>query len=1372
MLDGAPDALNTLNELADSIADNSNFAGAMTTSLGGKVGTGSAQALSTAANAMTISGSTISLARANGDTDTVAVPNDNTQYTAGSGLTLSGTEFSNPSPDRVVSLTGAGATSIGGSYPSFTITSANDNTQRSDEEIRDVAASIITAGSNITIVKDDNANTVQINSAFSNTQRTDEEIRDLAAGIITQGTNVSILKDDAANTVTISSTNTQYTAGSGLSLSGTEFSNSAPDQTVSLTGAGGATISGTYPNFTISSANSVYTHPAYTPRSINTSGATVLDTFTSDAIGSVTSIGTRTLTLANLGYTGATNANRITDNSQIANGRNFTTNTGTTTASNTQTFTNKSGDISQWTNDSAYVTSSGNTIIGTDSDINTSGALVIDQLNMTDGVIQSHSTRTLTLANLGYTGATDANKYVLPFTNNSSNWNTAYGWGDHGDAGYLTSQTSHADVVVDGNFTSNGILKRTSAGNYGIVTDNSNNWNTAYGWGDHGDEGYQLASADAANATQLGGYAASLYVKNTDFASASTGGVIKIGYTESGKNYPVELSSNKAYVNVPWQNTVYTHPASTARNINTSGAQVIDIFTSNAIGSVTNVTTRTMTLADLGLTDNSSNWNTAYNNHITGVGVSGTTTKTITLTQQDGGTLTTTWADLNGSNDYVDSLAFNTSNGILTVGRTGSLSDLTVDLDGRFVTSSGNTVIGTDSDISATGSTVISAINMTDGVIQSHSTRTLTLGDLGFSAYSHPNHTGDVTSSGDGAQTIASNAVTFAKMQDIATDTFMGRTASGSGDAKALSVSEARTMLNVENGATADQSAAQILAALKTVDVNGTAGINAGTFDGLPGANIPKFYNNAVLTDSASTTSFIAELASDYGCFGNNQVTLKVQWSYSNSSDLVTGHATIGTLELAGCTIETWGGTYKHVRITRPNTGTGGHMVVEYNDQSSSYSPGWREIWTSESDGAGSGLDADKLDGQQGTHYLAYANFTGTPSIPSGNQILDWTTDQGSSNIHANNYINTTTNYYLDGISKSSNTLTFSVSGAADQTYTFGSNAFTSTAIPTGNAIIDWTASGAGTIHSSNYVNTQYVAATSSVYGLIKVGFTTDAGNRNYKVALSSGNAYVNVPWANDNTPNFNLGTNATNNPIPVTSGSSWTFQGTGGTTITRSGTAFVINTTNPTVSGSGLSQSGLVFSHANTSNQASINNTARTYIQDITLDEFGHITGIASATETVTDSGNTWNANSKTVAGYVAAPGAAANQVWKTDASGNPAWRADATGTNGVTAVTNGGGVTGSISGTTITMGTSGLLNDLATDSAGASISNLRVGVLNADTVIATYIQAGEIDAGKMTIGTTGGNTSRMLLQNSCLKIFNGTTLRVHLGDLSNTTT
>lgn len=57
--------------------------------------------------------------------------------------------------------------------------------------------------------------------------------------------------------------------------------------------------------------------------------------------------------------------------------------------------------------------------------------------------------------------------------------------------GYLTSQTSHADVVVDGDFTSQGLMARgASSGTYSIVTDNSTNWNTAYGWGNHASANY------------------------------------------------------------------------------------------------------------------------------------------------------------------------------------------------------------------------------------------------------------------------------------------------------------------------------------------------------------------------------------------------------------------------------------------------------------------------------------------------------------------------------------------------------------------------------------------------------------------------------------------------------------------------------------------------------------------------------------------------------------------------------------------------------------------------------------------------------------------------------------------------------------------
>ena len=41
------------------------------------------------------------------------------------------------------------------------------------------------------------------------------------------------------------------------------------------------------------------------------------------------------------------------------------------------------------------------------------------------------------------------------------------------------------------------------------------------------------------------------------------------------------------------------------------------------------------------------------------------------------------------------------------------------------------------------------------------------------------------------------------------------------------------------------------------------------------------------------------------------------------------------------------------------------------------------KIWNEANDGAGSGLDADKLDGQEGSHYLDYGNFTSTPTMPT-----------------------------------------------------------------------------------------------------------------------------------------------------------------------------------------------------------------------------------------------------------------------------------------------------------------------------------------------------------------------------------------------------
>jgi hypothetical protein len=45
--------------------------------------------------------------------------------------------------------------------------------------------------------------------------------------------------------------------------------------------------------------------------------------------------------------------------------------------------------------------------------------------------------------------------------------------------------------------------------------------------------------------------------------------------------------------------------------------------------------------------------------------------------------------------------------------------------------------------------------------------------------------------------------------------------------------------------------------------------------------------------------------------------------------------------------------------------------------------------WHSGNDGASSGLDSDKLDGQHGTYYLDYNNFTNTPVIPDISSLVD-----------------------------------------------------------------------------------------------------------------------------------------------------------------------------------------------------------------------------------------------------------------------------------------------------------------------------------------------------------------------------------------------
>lgn len=74
----------------------------------------------------------------------------------------------------------------------------------------------------------------------------------------------------------------------------------------------------------------------------------------------------------------------------------------------------------------------------------------------------------------------------------------------------------------------------------------------------------------------------------------------------------------------------------------------------------------------------------------------------------------------------------------------------------------------------------------------------------GANAYVHPNHSGDVTSVADGATTIANDAVTYAKMQNVsATDKLLGRVSASAGDVEEITFTDfAQSILDDADEAT------------------------------------------------------------------------------------------------------------------------------------------------------------------------------------------------------------------------------------------------------------------------------------------------------------------------------------------------------------------------------------------------------------------------------------------------------------------------------------------------------------------------------------------------------------------------------------------
>lgn len=150
-----------------------------------------------------------------------------------------------------------------------------------------------------------------------------------------------------------------------------------------------------------------------------------------------------------------------------------------------------------------------------------------------------------------WSGVTNAPTKLSQFTN---------------DSGFTTNKGTVTSVAmsvptglsISGSpITASGTLALSYTSGYSIpTTAKQTNWDTAYGWGNHASAGY---------------------LKTIPAATSSAYGGIQIGYTTSNRNYAVQLSNGKAYVNVPWTDTNITYRAGT--NISISGTTINCTYT-------------------------------------------------------------------------------------------------------------------------------------------------------------------------------------------------------------------------------------------------------------------------------------------------------------------------------------------------------------------------------------------------------------------------------------------------------------------------------------------------------------------------------------------------------------------------------------------------------------------------------------------------------------------------------------------------------------------------------------------------------------------------------------------------------------------------
>jgi len=201
----------------------------------------------------------------------------------------------------------------------------------------------------------------------------------------------------------------------------------------------------------------------------------------------------------------------------------------------------------------------------------------------------------------------------------------------------------------------------------------------------------------------------------------------------------------------------------------------------------------------------------------------------------------------------------------------------------------------------------------------------------------------------------------------------------------------------IESNATANQTAAEILTAIKTVDGSGS-GLDADLLDGVQGSSYLRsdaadtFSGN--LTGASGANILLNSNIGDSSTTTFNSMTGRLEFDH-DYSDSPRGPNKIVLYDtdnwISGFGIHNSTTAYYSGDTHKWYNSSGATSFTETANLSGTGSlstTAQGTLWGASNDGAGSGLDADTLDGEHGSYYLNYNNFSNTPTIPTNNNQL------------------------------------------------------------------------------------------------------------------------------------------------------------------------------------------------------------------------------------------------------------------------------------------------------------------------------------------------------------------------------------------------